>query len=103
VAAARADLALLDEPTSALDLIAEREAFDLLRKLNRESNTTIVIVSHYVRLVAEYADHAILLDRDTPAVVVGTPAEVFEHASFKARYGLGMPSRDLHFAEQVGT
>lgn len=91
VAAAEADVALLDEPTSALDLIAEREAFELLRRLQREANTTIVIVSHYVRLVAEYADHAILLDRTTPAVVVGTPAEVFEHASFKARYAASIP------------
>ncbi len=56
---------------------------------------TIIIVSHYVRLVTEYADHAVLLDRDTPAVVVGTPAEVFEHASFRARYGSLPPRRDL--------
>jgi zinc transport system ATP-binding protein len=95
VAASEADVALLDEPTSALDLVAEREAFELLGKLQRESNTSIVIVSHYVRLVAEYADHAILLDRDTPAVVIGAPAEVFEHASFRARYGSLPPRRDL--------
>ncbi|HEV8245315.1 MAG TPA: ATP-binding cassette domain-containing protein [Polyangiaceae bacterium] len=95
VAAAQADVALLDEPTSALDLVAEREAFELLRRLKEESNTTIIIVSHYVRLVAEYADHAILLDRDTPAVVLGTPEQVFEHPSFRARYGVGLPSRDL--------
>jgi zinc transport system ATP-binding protein len=93
VAAAEANVALLDEPTSALDLIAEREAFELLRRLQRESNTTIVIVSHYVRLVAEYADHAILLDRESWAVVVGTPTEVFEHGSFRARYGGSIPPR----------
>ncbi len=87
IGAAQADVALLDEPTSALDLIAEREAFELLRRLQRDSGTTIVIVSHYVRLVAEYADHAVLLDRESEAVVVGTPAEVFEHGSFRARYG----------------
>ncbi len=95
VAASEADVALLDEPTSALDLVAEREAFELLGKLQRESNTTIVIVSHYVRLVTEYADHAVLLDRDTPAVAIGSPSEVFEHASFRARYGSLPPRRDL--------
>jgi zinc transport system ATP-binding protein len=93
VAAAEADVALLDEPTSALDLIAEREAFELLRKLQRDLNTTIVIVSHYVRLVAEYADHAILLDRESASVVVGAPAEVFEHGTFRARYGGSIPPR----------
>jgi ABC-type Mn2+/Zn2+ transport system ATPase subunit len=88
IAVGKPDLALLDEPTSALDLVAEREAFELLKRLNRESKTTIIIVSHYVRLVAEYADHAVLLDRDTPAVVLGRPEEVFQHASFRARYGV---------------
>jgi len=87
IAAGEPDLALLDEPTSALDLVAEREGLALLRRLNRESKTTIIIVSHYVRLVAEYADHAVLLDRDTPAVVLGTPQQVFAHSSFRARYG----------------
>jgi zinc transport system ATP-binding protein len=95
IAASGADVALLDEPTSALDLVAEREAFELLGKLQRESNMSIVIVSHYVRLVTEYADHAVLLDRDTPAVVVGTPSEVFDHASFRARYGSLPPRRDV--------
>jgi zinc transport system ATP-binding protein len=87
IAASQADIAFLDEPTSALDLVAEREAFELLRKLQRESKMTIVIVSHYVRLVAQYADHALLLDRDTPAVVAGAPETVFLHEAFRARYG----------------
>lgn len=87
LAASEADLALLDEPTSALDLVAERETFELLRHLTRETGMTVVIVTHYVRLAGEFADHAVLLDRDTPAVVVGTPAEVFLHPAFRARYG----------------
>ncbi len=103
VAAAQADIALLDEPTSALDLVAEREAFELLARLKQESGTTIIIVSHYVRLVAEYADHAILLDRDTPAVVLGTPAEVFDHASFRARYGHSLPPRDREPSSGAGS
>lgn len=95
IAASEADLALLDEPTSALDLVAEREAFELLARLKREANMAIVIVSHYVRLVTEYAERAVLLDRDTPAVVIGAPSEVFEHASFRARYGSLPSQRDL--------
>ncbi len=94
IAVGKPDLALLDEPTSALDLVAEREAFELLKRLHEESKTTIIIVSHYVRLVAEYADHAVLLDRDTPAVVVGAPQEVFAHASFRARYGVEAASTE---------
>lgn len=87
LAMAKADLAVLDEPTSAMDLVAEREAFELLEKLRTETNVAILIVSHYLGLAREFADRAVLLDRDTPAVVVGTPREVFEHSAFQARYG----------------
>lgn len=86
LAASEADLALLDEPTSALDLVAERETFELLRRLTRETGMSVVVVTHYVRLAGEFADHAVLLDRDTPAVAVGTPAEVFANPAFRARY-----------------
>jgi zinc transport system ATP-binding protein len=87
IAASQADLAVLDEPTSALDLVAERQAFELLQRLRAEAQTAIIIVSHYVSLVAEFADRAILLDRDTPDVVVGTPTSVLRHPSFGANYG----------------
>ena len=86
LAASEADLALLDEPTSALDLVAERETFELLRRLTRETGMAVVVVTHYVRLAGEFADYAMLLDRETPAVAVGTPAEVFAHSAFRARY-----------------
>ncbi len=91
IAASGAELALLDEPTSAMDLVAEREAFELLRDLQRTTGVSLLVVSHYVRLVAEYADHAVLLDRDTPAVVIGTPSSVFDHPAFKARYAGSLP------------
>jgi zinc transport system ATP-binding protein len=87
VAMARADLAVLDEPTSAMDLVAEREAFELLARLQRETGVAIVVVSHYLGLARRFADRAVLLDRDTPAVVVGTPDDVFSHSAFRARYG----------------
>lgn len=90
IAASRADVAVMDEPTSALDLVAERQAFELLQRLRAEAQTAIIIVSHYVRLVAEFADRAVLLDRDTPGVVVGTPASVLRHPSFCATYGEAM-------------
>lgn len=86
LAASEADLALLDEPTSALDLVAERETFELMLRLTREAGMAVVVVTHYVRLAGEFADHALLLDRDTPAVAVGTPSEVFSHPAFRARY-----------------
>src|SRR5262249_24266684 len=93
IAASRAELGMLDEPTSALDLVAEREAFSLMRKLTLETGLCLLVVTHSVRYATEFADRALLFDRDTPAVVAGTPREVLAHASFEKSFGttLGGP------------
>ena len=87
VAASRPHLALLDEPTSAMDLVAEREAFGWLQHLREETGVTVVVVSHYVELVVDFADHAVLFDRDTPAVVAGRPQRVLQDPAFATQYG----------------
>ena len=51
---------ILDEPTGALDSVMEEKVMNLLSKINREQNTTIIQVTHSKR-VAEYADKIILL------------------------------------------
>ena len=87
VAASGAELAILDEPTSAMDAVAEREAFTLLDGLRKQRGMTVIVVSHYLGLVQKFADQALLLDRDTPAVISGSIEEVFGHTSFRERYG----------------
>lgn len=82
-----AEVAVLDEPTSAMDRVAEREAFELIRKLQQTHGLAVLVVSHYLSIVREFADHALLLDADADAVVVGTPDEVFQHPAFRKRYG----------------
>jgi zinc transport system ATP-binding protein len=81
------ELVLADEPTSAMDLVAEREAFRLLDRIRHERGLGIVIAGHFLGLARRLADRVVLLDRDTPAVVVGTPGEVFAHAAFRDNYG----------------
>lgn len=92
VAMAAPDLAVLDEPTSAMDLVAEREAWQLLERLRQRTKMALIVVSHYVGLAAAHADRVVLLDRDTPAVVVGSPTDVFSHAVFRSRYGGSLQS-----------
>lgn len=87
VAASAPDLAVLDEPTSAMDWVAEREALELLQRLRRELGMGLLIVSHYLGLAREFADRALLVDRDLGQLVSGTPREVLEHELFKKRYG----------------
>lgn len=87
VAAAEPDLAVLDEPTSAMDTVAERDALELLQRLRRELCMGIVIVSHFLGLAREFADRALLLDRELDQVVSGAPSQVLEHDLFRKRYG----------------
>ena len=70
-----------------MDAVAEREAFTLLDGLRRRSGMAVVVVSHYLGLVRQFADRGLLLDRDTPAIVTGSIDEVFGHRSFRERYG----------------
>jgi zinc transport system ATP-binding protein len=84
-----AEVAILDEPTSAMDRVAEREAFELIRKLQADHGLAVLVVSHYLSIVREFADRALLLDADAEQVVVGTPRQVFEHPAFRKRYGEG--------------
>lgn len=57
------ELLLLDEPTSALDLRHQFELLDLLRRLNRERGTTIVISLHDLEQSAAVADRVAVMCR----------------------------------------
>lgn len=82
-----AEVAILDEPTSAMDKVAEREAFELIRKLQRSHGVAVLVVSHYLSIVREFADQALLLDATAEQAVVGSPEQVFAHPAFRKRYG----------------
>ncbi len=82
----RPDLALLDEPTSAMDAVAEQEALRLLDALRREHGTTVIVVSHYLGLLREIADHMVLFDGHNGKVVSGGTEEVLGSGAFSANY-----------------
>lgn len=55
------NIILLDEPTTYLDLSCQLEILELLVKLNKENNTTIVMVLHDLNLAAKYSDNLIAI------------------------------------------
>ena len=69
------DVLLLDEPTTFLDLTHQLEVLDLLRSLNRERGTTIVMVLHDLNLAARYADHLVVMAGGA-VLAEGAPAQV---------------------------
>jgi iron complex transport system ATP-binding protein len=84
--AQRPRLLILDEPTAHLDLRYQVECVALLRRVNREQGTTILLVSHDLNLAGELCDRLLLL-ADGRIVRLGTPAEVLEERLLAAVYG----------------
>ena len=54
--ACQPDLLLADEPTTALDVTIQAQILELLRKLQREKNMSILLITHDLGVVAENAD-----------------------------------------------
>ena len=73
--AQQTDLILLDEPTTYLDLAYQLEVLELLYRLNRDQDCTIVMVLHDLNLAARFADYMIAI-RSGDIICHGTPEEV---------------------------
>lgn len=56
------DLLICDEVTSALDVLVQAEIIDLLRRLRREQDLSMLFVTHDLALVRSFADRVIVLD-----------------------------------------
>ena len=70
-------LLLLDEPTLHLDIGAQVDLLDNLRRLAVQNRYTVVIVTHEINLVGEYADQVVLLQKGK-CLRVGPPAAVYQ-------------------------
>ena len=81
---------ILDEPTAGLDPAGRKEILGLVSKLCREQNMTIILVSHSMDDVAEYADR-ILVINDGKLAIDAPPREVFNHKDELESYGLSLP------------
>ena len=85
--ALRPEVLIADEPTTALDVTVQREVLDLLRDLQRETGTAIILITHDMGVVAEMADRVIVM-RHGEMVEQAAAADLF-HAP-QAQY-----TRDL--------
>jgi iron complex transport system ATP-binding protein len=52
---------LLDEPTNALDLHHQIAIYHILKKLQKEQNLTIIVVTHDINLAAQYCERITLM------------------------------------------
>ena len=81
------NIILLDEPTTYLDLSCQLEILELLVKLNKENNTTIVMVLHDLNLAAKYSDNLIAI-KDGKIFKEGSTEDVLTDNMLRECFGV---------------
>ena len=99
VLAMKPEVLVLDEPTAGLDPKGRLEMMEMFYKLHKEQNLTIVLVTHQMNDVSDYANHVVVIEAGS-VVKEGAPKEVFENASWLLEKQLGVPTT-LAFVEKL--
>ncbi|MBR3765496.1 MAG: metal ABC transporter ATP-binding protein [Clostridia bacterium] len=86
------DLLVLDEPVSGVDQNGLKMFLDTVMRLKEQHHMAILLVSHDLNLVRQYADHVALLDKSV--LIQGTPDAVYASPEFQMIFGVG--ARNLH-------
>ncbi len=94
------DILILDEPTAGLDPKGREDILDELKKLQNEHGLTIILVSHSMEDVANYADRVLVMD-DGKLLLDGEVGYVFHQIETLNSVGLAPPQisyiiRDLN-------
>ena len=78
---------IADEPTTALDVTIQAQILDLLRNLKDKINSSIMLITHDLGVIAEMADYIVVMYAGR-VVEQGTAEDIFEHPSHPYTIGL---------------
>lgn len=89
------ELLIADEPTTALDVTIQAQVIDLMEKLKKEMNTSLILITHDLGVVAEICDRVAIIYAGE-ILECGTLDDVYNHTSHPYTKGLfdSVPSLD---------
>ncbi len=94
------EILIMDEPTAGLDPKGKSEILDLINELHKDRNMTVIMVSHNMDEVAEYADRVIVM-HEGQVLMDGDPHDVFANEEIIKQAGLNQPQA-ADFCKRLG-
>ncbi|HZP44785.1 MAG TPA: ABC transporter ATP-binding protein [Candidatus Binataceae bacterium] len=94
-------LLIADEPTTALDVTIQAQILDLIRELQQKLDLAVILVTHDLGIVAQYADEVVILyaarvmERCAKAELFQHPLNPYTQALLESIPGSGGPRRRL--------
>lgn len=85
--ACQPELLIADEPTTALDVTIQAQILDLLRNLKNKINSSIMLITHDLGVIAEMADYVVVMYAGR-VVEKGTAEEIFANPAHPYTIGL---------------
>ena len=96
------DLLIADEPTTALDVTVQAQILDLIRDLQKEFNSAVILITHDLGVVAELADDILVMYAGR-SVEYGTAEHIFNEPEHPYTWGLlaSMPRMDRERSDRL--
>jgi peptide/nickel transport system ATP-binding protein len=96
------DLLIADEPTTALDVTVQAQILDLIRDLQQEFNSAVILITHDLGVVAELADDILVMYAGR-AAEYGSAEDIFDAPEHPYTWGLlgSMPRLDRERSERL--
>lgn len=89
------DLLLADEPTTALDVTIQAQVLNMIKKLNKENDTSMILITHDLGVVAGMCDYVAVIYAGQ-VIEYGTKEEIFDYCMHPYTKGLFGALPDIH-------
>lgn len=97
---ANPDILICDEPTTALDVTIQAQILELINKIKKERNLSVIFITHNMGVVANMADRIAVMYAGK-IIEKGTAEEVFYEPAHPYTWALLSSMPDLHTTERL--